>query len=277
MLGVDFDLCHTRNNYLHGYVAEEYAPGAPGRSTFKNCYSEHSEQPYPQYMQEGPSRLCPNSLVITSNGDGNLADSIGALVMNTTLGRIQFKPVIEILGRNGISNVQGDATDIPPNDTRSRIVSKRKSSAYGITDAESDVMYEVHDPNPITRAWGVKPSSPSSAMSFGITDRKHLRGGLPYNPKGYLIGGYPNKTIAENGINDGPRRVGIHDPRSEATLITAFPNPIVGDFVRNALPTKNTFNFEGWIYAFEAGIGSAKKWFRCGENYIGTGVPNQTP
>jgi hypothetical protein len=273
MLGNTYEYCHTRNNYLYGYFADNYAPGAPARSTYLNCYSEHSATAFPEYFQEGPSKLNPNCLVITSNGDGNLADAEGALVMNTTLGRIQFKPVTEVLGKNGISTITGDNTFLNPGDPVVRLQSKIKSTAYGTADGYSSSLFNVHDPSPSTRAWGIKQISPTALMTIGLTDNKHLRPYLPVAPKGFLIGAYPNKTLVDNGSIDGPRKIGIHDPRYENTLSDNFPNALVGDIVMNAVPNKGIYNFLGWIYAFDSSdLSGSKKWFRYGENMIGTAI-----
>lgn len=271
MLGNTYTACHTRNNFISGYCASNYAPGAPARCMFVNCYTEHSPQPVPAAQQEGPALLNANCLVITSNGDGNLADAIGgASIMNTTLGRLQFKDVIEVLGKNGISTITGDGTVKTVGDTSPRVINKYRDTSYGTSDAESDVLYFVKDPNPFSRTWGFKTVTTTSVAALGITDRKHLRPGKAIAPRGILIGTSANRTVAEHGVNDGARLIGVHDPRSEGTLVATFPTPLLGDTVLSSVPNKQTHNFRGWVFARDNGV---DKWFRYGEGFLGTPIP----
>jgi hypothetical protein len=277
MLGNTYTACHTRNNYIAGYKGDNYALGAPNRSTYTNCYSEHGAQPKPEHSLEGPALLGANALVITSNGDGNLADAIGgASVIGTTLGRLQFKDVVEVLGKNGVSTITGDSAT-PINGNGVRLQSMLNSTAYGAGDVNSDKLFNVHDSSKGVRAWAVKPVSPVGPMVFGITDRKHLHPGLPIAPFGFLIGPYANKVAGVEGdvINDGARRIGMISPDKESLLDDNFPNALVGDVVYSSVVNTGAYNFRGWIRAFDStGIGTSNpKWFRFGVNMLGASVP----
>jgi hypothetical protein len=277
MLGNTYTACHTRNNYIAGYKADNYAPGAPNRSTYINCYTEHGPEPKPEHTLEGPALLGANALVITSNGDGNLADAVGgASVISTTQGKLQFKDVVEVLGKNGVSTVTGDATStVTPNDGVVRVQSRIQSTAYGTANVDSEILFQVHDPNPIVRAWGIKSLSPNTPILFGLTDRKHLRPSLPIAPRGLLIGPYFNRTLADDNFIDGARRIGMHDPRKENELTQAFPNALLGDVVWSSIVNRGAYNFRGWIYADNStgtGLSGQRAWFRFGEGLLGSQV-----
>lgn len=267
MLGNTYTACHTRNNYKSGYRATKYQGVAPNRSMYVNCYSEHSPEPVDSAMQEGVALLDNNALVITSMGDGSLVDAKGgASVITTTLGRIQFRDVAEVQGNNGITATTGSGTEIADNTLASRQVSQIESHAYSTPER----IYITHDSQQNTRSWSAKGNSPAGVNSVGITDSKHLRPNLPIAPKGILLGSALNKTVSENGVADGARRISYYDPRNETTLAGAFPNPLPGDRVFNSLPNSTIYDFDGWVYASDSA--NVKRWFRYNEGFLGTAI-----
>lgn len=274
VLGNTYLFCHTRNNYLAGYCAAKFDDVAPNRSMYINCYSEHSAAPVPAAMQEGPALLDNNAMVITSMGDGSLVDAIGGCcVISSTLGRAQIRDTLEVKGKNDMSTIFGDNKVYPAGDKSPRISFEVESKAYG-DGTNLSRYYFVHDPANATNAWCFKHNSQNSNPApLGFTDAKHLRPGMTVAPAGILIGTSPNKTVARDGLNDGPRRIGYFDPRSETALSNSFPNALPGDLVLNSLPDKGSHNFIGWIFAFENSTPTGnKKWFRYGENLIGTSI-----
>lgn len=271
MLGNTYTACHTRNNYICGYRAGKYLNVAPNRSTFINCYSEHGAVSDPANFQEGPSLIDNEALIITSNGDGNLSDSKGgAVVIRTAVGQLRITPSVEALGNNQVGFTIGSPTTNDPTDkSNARVAFKAQSKVYGTSPADTDTFYLVHDPAPGTRVWGFKGQSPGVPVSLGVTDNKHLRPAMAIAPKGLLIGTAQNKTVAENAVNDGARRISYWDSRLESSLATAHLNPLLGDIVYAAYTNKSSRNFIGWVYS-EDTIG--KGWFRFGESTIGTRV-----
>jgi hypothetical protein len=273
MLGNTYTACHTRNNHIAGYRGDSFLPGAPNRSTYINCYTEHSPDPNPGHFQEGPARLGANALVITSNGEGNLADAVGdanggASVIYTDEGRLKLRDVVEVRGKNGISTITGDAKtpdtlDVP------RLQSVLVSTAYGTADNQKSKIFHVHDTRKSVCAWGTKGVSPDATMAYGVTDPKHLRPGMLVVPNGLLIGRAPNQSILQGDPqNNGPRRIGTHNPADESNLSTSFPNPLIGDIVLCTVVNKGAYNFRGWVFASESTgttFGGPGAWFRFGE------------
>jgi hypothetical protein len=156
-----------------------------------------------------------------------------------------------------------------------RVQSRIQSTAYGTANVDSEILFQVHDPNPIVRAWGIKSLSPNRPILFGLTDRKHLRPSLPIAPRGLLIGPYFNRTLADDNFIDGARRIGMHDPRKENELTQAFPNALLGDVVWSSIVNRGAYNFRGWIYADNStgtGLSGQRAWFRFGEGLLGSQV-----
>jgi hypothetical protein len=275
MLGNTYTACHTRNNLIAGYKADNFAPLAPNRSTYINCYTEHSADAKPEDNQEGPAQLSKNALVITSNGEGNLADAEGgASVIYTDEGRLKLRDVVEVRGQNGISTIMGDSKkhDTPADVNTPRLQSVLVSTAYGTADVDKSKIFHVHDTRRGVRAWATKAGSPDATMAYGVTDTKHLRPGMLVVPNGLLIGRTLNESIPQGDPqNNGPRRIGTHDPRYENGpngLAATFPNPLLGDVVLCTLVNQGSYNFRGWIFASEstgAGFGGSAAWFRFGE------------
>lgn len=278
MLGNTYTACHTRNNYIAGYCADGYDATAPNRSSYINCYTEHISVANPQTFAEGPAKLGKNALVITSNGEGNLSDATGgASIICTTLGRLQFKDVVEVLGKNDISTITGDGKTYEPGDQGPRLQSVMVSTVYGTADFQKSKLFHVHDHKKSVRAWGTKVVSPDAAtMVYGVTDPRHLRPGMLVVPDGLLIGRVANESIAQGDLqNNGPRRIGTHNPSKEGELSTSFPNPLMGDVVLCSIVNKGAYNFRGWVFASKstgttfAGPGA---WFRFGEGLAGTEI-----
>jgi hypothetical protein len=278
VLGNTWFNCHTRNNRVAGYRAAKFLGLAPNRSTFINCYSEHSPEPVPEAFQEGPALLDNNALVITSFGEGGLADCRGgATVITTTQGRLRIREVASFGGANNVMFLAGDSTvrtaGGDPNASRQAFLVESRADGNEAKDISR--YYFVHDTKPSVRAWGFKHGSPeTNPLTLGFTDGKHLRPGLPVAPRGMLLGTSPNRGTTDPSGPEGPRRIGFLDPRSEKTLRQQFPNALPGDLVWNSLPNHGAFNFLGWILAYEeADLKGATRWYRYGEGALGTVVP----
>ena len=271
MLGNTYTACHTRNNYMAGYKGDEYVQGSPNRSTYINCYTEHIGVANPGDFAEGPAQLSRNALVITSNGEGNLADAQGgASVIYTDQGRLKLRDVVEVRGLNGVSTIMGDTKkhDTPEDVNTPRLQSVVVSTAYGTADNQKSILFNVHDTNDKVRAWATRAVSPTGEMAYGVTDNKHMRPGMLMVPNGLLIGRTEHQSPAPGIPRDGPRRIGTHDPRKENSLSSSFPNPLIGDIVLCTVLNKGTYKFRGWVFASEStgqtfeGPGA---WFRFGE------------
>jgi hypothetical protein len=281
VLGNTYISCHTRNNLRAGYRAAKFLGIAPNRSLYINCYSEHSAEPVDAHMQEGPSLLDGNAMVISSIGEGGLVDCRGGgVALGTTQNRAQIGTVLGVGGPNQVNVILGDATKRlsgPGIDSQvSRQAILFESKAYG----ELSRYFLVHDPSNDVHAWGFKHGSPSvQPMTFGFTDHKHSRPGMPVSPLGVLLGRWPDIPAGSAGGPNGPRRVTYADPRYESTLTTQFPKALPGDIVFNSLPNTGDSNFLCWILTFdvENGFSGTKHWRRFGVGMIGDIVGDEVP
>jgi hypothetical protein len=265
---------HARNGSEANFCFDRGPGGAPNRSLIINAYSEHGPVSIPAHDQPGRDIVAGNAAVVTSMGEGSMADadtSDGGSVLATSTNRWLMSDVVQFGGKNGLRTILGTSNKRSPGDTARRQSLQCDSEAYVRPDGSIDLSRffpVVHDP--LENLWAVKLGSPDTSPSpHGVTDHRHPRGpGMFSVPRGLLV---------------GPVAIGTHDPRNESVsdvppVVTAaaslhgkFPldKAKIGDVVLNTLPDAAGANFLGWVCSREQ-VGKA--WRRFGEGQVGRAV-----